>query len=462
VPLLGVQPRLPAPGEAASPVLPPPPSLSHVPAALPARALTAAAAPFELHPSVAFSEEYSDNFRISSTDKVDNFRSTISPGLLVGINGPSTRATVSASLGIAQDSINRLGDFSFFPNLSAAVKQVLGPRLSVSLVDSFTRSDEPALANQFGLRQQRQTFTSNTLGLSVDWLLDLVAAQGYYQLLTFFDSTGTDTISHILGVDASLPLGALMTARAGYEFSRSQTSGATGNETSGTCSGAETFGNGSCASSTTGHLIWGSLARKIGPLTSVGVSTSYWFQSLDNARIGNVSLFTTYELPGRLSLSGSLGYSLLSADSVEDFGTVTTNTSVSYRFAKAVIAVAILQDFNETGLQGQNFGVVLTRSYTGTFDYALTPFIHTTLRASYTEDQFTGVGNSTASPDTKTLSATAGLVWQLRPWLTMGLDYTYTRSSGGVFSTGNATTGNATGNGNATENRVAIRLTSSF
>ena len=89
--------------------------------------------------------------------------------------------------------------------LSAAVKHAFDPRLSVSLVDTFVRSDEPALANQFGLQQQRQTFTSNTLGLSADWLLDLVATQAYYQLLTF--SGTTDTVSQILGADVGVPLG---------------------------------------------------------------------------------------------------------------------------------------------------------------------------------------------------------------------------------------------------------------
>ena len=62
-----------------------------------------------------------------------------------------------------------------------------------------------------------------------------------------------------------------------------------------------------------------------------------------------------------------------------------------------MIGVAIFQDFNQTFLQGENFGVTLTRSYTGTFGYALTPFIDTSLRASYSENQSTGVGNTSAS-----------------------------------------------------------------
>jgi hypothetical protein len=433
-PLLGVQPRLTVPGPGAPFPVPPPPSQSHLPTQLPSPLLTASRFAFDLHPSVAFSEEYSDNFQLTSTNKIDNFRSTISPGVLVGINGARTQGTVSTNLGIVQDSVDSFGDFRFFPSVSAAVKHAFDPRLSVSLVDTFARSDEPALANQFGLQQQRRAFTSNTLGLSADWLIDLLATQAYYQLSTFFSDS--NTISHILGADVGVPLGTLMAVKAGYEFSSSRTTGAT-------------------SSDSTGNLIWGSVARQVGPLRAVGLSTSYSFQTLDSTRIWNISLFTAYELTGRLSLSGSLGYSFLNSDSGGDFSTFSSNTSVSYSFGKAVLAVAILQDFNQTFLQGENFGVVLTRSYTGTFGYALTPFIDASLRASYSENQFTGVGNSTSSPDTKTFSGSASLSWRVRQWLTIGLDYTYTRYDS------NGLSGGAAG-GAAIENRVALRVSGLF
>src|SRR5262249_42795861 len=157
---------------------------------------------------------------------------------LVGINGAKVRGTVAASFGVAQDSSAAAGDVGYFPSLLAAVRYAVDPRLTFSLVERFTRSDDPAVANQFGLRQERQTFNTNTLTRSADGLLDRVATQAYYQLLTFFD--GADTTSHILGVDAGIPIGRLMTAKVGYEFSHSETTGQAENET-------------------TGHLIWASL-----------------------------------------------------------------------------------------------------------------------------------------------------------------------------------------------------------
>lgn len=429
MPVLGIQPRVEAPGPGVVPPIPPPPSQSHLPAPA-APDSTVARAAFELHPSLTFSEGYSDNFEISPTNKIQNARSTLSPGFLLGINGPSTRGTVSVHLPVVQDSVNNLGDFSFFPSVSVAVKQTVNPRLSLSLVDTFTRNDSPALANQFGLQQKRQTFASNTLGLSADWLMDRLATQGYYQLSTF--SGSTDTLSQIVGADVGIPLGSLMAARTGYEFSHARTSSANGIES-------------------TGHLIWASVARQIGPVKSVGISTSYSFQSLDSTGIGNISAFTAYELPGRLSLSASLGYGVLSSDAGGNFSLISMDASASYRFAKSVFSVAILRDVNQTFLQGQDFGIVLTQSYTGSFSYALTPFLGTTLRASYSENEFTGVGNSQSVSATKTFSAQASLAWQLQRWLTMGLDYNYTRYNSG-----------ATSGGAATVNQVTITLTASF
>ncbi len=433
-PLLGVQPPITAPGGTLPPPVPPPPSQSHLPAALPAPEPTAATTPFELHPSLTLSETYSDNFLVSSTAKIDNFRSMLTPGLLLGINTPKTRGTVSVNLGVAHDSINRDRDFGYFPSAVVQIKHAFDPRLSLSLVDTFTRSDEPALANQFGLAQERRTFTSNSLGVSADWLLDLLALQGYYRLSTF--SSNTDTVAHILGGDIGIPLSPLMALRTGYEHSSVDTSGATRQESE-------------------GHVAWASVARQISPFRSVGLMGSYSLQSLSNTRIWNASVFNTFQFAGRLSLSGDIGYSVLTADSGKEFSTVTSHTSATYRFANAFISLAILSDFNQTFLQGQDFGITLTRSYTGTFGYAPTPFIDTALRASYSENTFTGVGNSATRPDSKTLSGTASLTWRLQQWLSLGLDYTYNQYIHGVVP------GGVTG-GTSSENRAAVRLTASF
>jgi hypothetical protein len=428
--LLGIQPRLPPPGRETPFPLPPPPSQSHLPPQLPSPSRTATGPLFDIHPFVGVSEEYSDNFRISATDPVDNFRTMISPGVTIGVNGPRTRGTVSTSLSFTQDTVNNFGDLGFFPAAYAAVKHAFSPRFSLSLVDAFARSDEPALASQFGLEQQRQVFTSNSLSLSADWLVDIFATQGYYQLLTF--SGTNDTVSHILGTNVGAPIGALTAVKAGYELSESTTTGPN-------------------PTSATGGLVWGSIARQIASFTALGVSTSYAWQNLESTRIWNVSLLMAHQLPGRISLSGSVGYSSLASDS-GDFSTISTNSSISYRFGRAIAAIAVFQDFIQTSLQaGENFGITLTRSYTGTLGYALTPLVDLSLRASYNDNDFTGVGNQTSASDSSAIVAGAGVVWRIRQWLTMAIDYAHTRYESAPST-----------NGVAVENSATIRFLATF
>jgi len=148
---------------------------------------------------------------------------------------------------------------------------------------------------------------------------------------------------------------------------------------------------------------------------------------------------------------------VLTSDVGRERSTISSHTNASYRFGNAVLAVAVLSDFNQTPLQVQDFGVTLTRSYTASFGYAVTPLLDTTLRGSYNENSFTGVGNSEARPDATAYSATASVAWRPRRWLSLGLDYTYSRYIRGFTSS----TGSGSG-GPATENRASASLRASF
>ena len=436
-PLLGAQPRLIVPAPGAGPPLPPAPSQTHLPPLLPPPAPPGTRLGFDLRPTFGVSEQYSDNFFLTATNRTENFRSMISPGLLIGINDPRASGTVLASVGIAQDSVDTLGDLHLYPAAAAALRYAFDPRLSLSLFEAYVRSDSPALANQFGLQTTRNTFDTNRLGVSADWLMDVYATQAYYQFSLF--SGQSNTTSQIAGADVGIPVGQAMALKGGYEFFYSKTTGST------------TSGVG--PSETTGHVGWGSIARQISSLCSVGVQGSYSIQTLNNTRIWNVAAVSALELAGRLSLSGSIGYGLLTADS-GDSSIVTSHTSLNYHFARAVFSLAVDSDFNQTFLEGENFGITITRSYTAAFDYALTPTLHALARASYSDNEFTGVGNSAGSPDQQVITGSGGLAWQLRPWLKLAIDYTYTRSYTGSGAGG--------GTGAITENRGTFRLDTIF
>jgi hypothetical protein len=110
---------------------------------------------FDFHPTLGFSEEYSDNFNISVENKVENVRSIITPGLNLLIDTLQTQGRVSAGLGIALDSANSFGDVSLFGGLSGALQYAVSPRLTLYLTDNF--SHRSAVLGSVRLRQ-RQTY----------------------------------------------------------------------------------------------------------------------------------------------------------------------------------------------------------------------------------------------------------------------------------------------------------------
>ncbi|OGK93588.1 MAG: hypothetical protein A2X51_08205 [Candidatus Rokubacteria bacterium GWC2_70_24] len=423
--------------------------------------LAAPTTSFELHPTFGFREEYTDNFTLASRGRTDNFRSTLSSGLNLLINRPRTKGTVSSSVSASQDSATGQGDYQIFPTLNGSVRHTFDPRLSLTVTDSFTRTDEPSQGDQGGLRRERRTFTSNTFSIAADWLLDLIATQSYYRNSVFFGAA--DTVSHILGFNASTRLGALMGLTGGYEYSLRETSGGTSSASTGTTTTSR-----SASSESTGHRVFGSLSRRVGQFGSAGVSSSYSIDSTDDndSRTWNISLVTAYGLPTGLSLSSSIGYSLLDSDRSGTLSTISTNTNASYRFVRAVISLGLFQDFRQTAEEGQDFGVVVTRTMTGTFSYQLTPFINTNLRTSYSRNEPTGSGNTASAQASSTFAAGGGLSWQVLRWLSMVLDYTHTeRSTDGsrTLTTGSSTSGSSSStSSDVSENRAFLSLTASF
>ena len=398
---------------------------------------------FEYYINPSLTESWTDNFNFNTQHKQENYRTTLGLGGTVLVNGPTTKASVSSNVGFAHDTAVKSRDWTVFPTISAALTQIVSPRLTLTATDSYTRNDEPSQADTFGLNRQRQTFSSNSFGLSANWLIDIFATQFYYRN-TFFSSGNSDTVATTFGANASAPIGALTTGRVGYEYSTSSTTGNnTSSNTNNSTIGAANSGN------TSSQTLYGSLSRQVGQFSSAGISSSYTMQEQDNARIWNVSFFSTYGLPSGLSMSSSIGYSLLTSDTQPTSGGITTNSTLSYRFTRAVVALSAFQDFRQTAIEGQNFGIVKTSGYSGTFLYTFTPFLSGNAQVAYTTNSTTGVGNNRSTPDSSTLTAGAGLSWRMLRWLSSTLQYTYTLQS----TSGNSSNANGAVNANGTVNR---------
>jgi hypothetical protein len=423
-----------------------------VPGAFAPAVATVRGALLEFHPTARASLEYSDNFFQTTSRSEDNFRSILGPGFLLLLNGARTFGSLSTTVDLVHDTAEGTGDdVKVFPSLNAAVRYALSPRLALTLTDTFVRNDSPT-TDQFGLRRGRQTYNENTAGISADWLLDQFALQGYYRNILFFNENnnnnaatttgnGRDSITHVLGLNGATRIAFDYLVRVGYELSRTDS---TGSNAGG--------GNGD----TTTHTGFAQASRQFGLYTTAGVSTSYSYQTNQNTKILNGSLFGSYGLPSGLSLAGAVGYSLLNSDVDDNVGTVSGNLSASYRFARAVVSVGVFRDFRQTAQSGQNFGTVSTTSYFGSFLYQFTPFINATLHTSYNENEPTGTGNTQNNRTQTTLSYGASVNWQVLRWLAAAVQFTHTRQTGqGAFNGINGT-------GDFAENIATLGLFATF
>lgn len=436
-----------------------------IPGAFSATTTTFRGATFEFHPTLRLSEEYSDNFFQTTSHSQSNFRSTLGPGFQVLMNGARTFGTAGLTVDLVHDTAPNSGDeVKVFPSLSLAVRYALTPRLALTFTETFIRNDSPSTADQFGLRRGRETFDTNTAGVSADWLLGQIATQAYYRNVLFFNegasssntnntnqnglsqATQNDSITNIFGLNASSRIFTDYVVRAGYEFSKTDT--VNSNNSSSSIGG-----------DTTSHTGFASASRLFGLYTTGGVSTSYSYQTQDNTKIFNASLFGAYGVPSGLSLSASVGYSILNSDTQDNEGTVSVNAVASYRFTRAVISVGVLQDFQQTAQQGQNFGTVESRSFFGNFLYQLTPFINTTLEARYSEATPTGTGNIKTNQTQTTLTYGAALNWLVLRWLTASIRYDFTKQTGNTaFDQGSS----FSNGGDFKENRATLNLFATF
>ncbi|HET6367595.1 MAG TPA: hypothetical protein VFG27_10240, partial [Pseudomonadales bacterium] len=322
--------------------------------------------------SVSLSEQYTDNFHITERGRVENFRTSLSASGTATLNYPNTQGSLTTRLSGAHDSSNDDDSYSFFPSFTGTVQHTFNPRMRLVVSDSYVRDDDPYLSDSTGLRGERDTFSKNTFSISFSWLIDIVQTQVYYRNSFFFGDE--QTMSHIFGATASMPVGALYAVSGGYEFTTRDTTG----DTTGDFSG-QTFV----------HRVFGSVSRSLGTFTSAGVSSSFsWIDSETDSRIGNISLFAAHGVPGGFSVSGSVGYSLFDSDRAENPShRFSASIVASYRFAYATISAGYSQDFRQTADEGEDFGIIFSRTAFVAFSYAITPFVTATARGQYSESE---------------------------------------------------------------------------
>jgi hypothetical protein len=417
---------------------------------------------FQFQPSVSLIEEYTDNFNLTKSDKESNFRSTISPGIRLLINSAFTKGILDYRFAPSYDTAT--DDIEFFHTLLGQVVWDVTPLWKLTLSDTLTRGDQPGEADRLGLRSDRRTFTTNTISLTSDFLLGIVATRQAYQNTIFSDDTGSETISHTLAASAIFPVYQTNSITVAYDYLTSKTTG--GDNGSNTSSGIRsTTGD----SEVDGHQLTLSGSRRLTTQASVGLTGSYGLRSFEDDtgttdfQVWNASIFSSYTLPGRLSLRGSAGVTGIQTDT-ENLGPgFFTLTSLTYQFVRATAALSLDKGFSETFSGGENFGVVDTEGVTGSLTYSFTPTLSGTASAFYRRNKSTGIGNdsdntsSTGDSRSETWGGSIGFGWRILRGLLLDVTYTYVNQSSDSQGGGGTNDTNS-----YTENRVRAGLTFNF
>ena len=375
-----------------------------------------APATFTLHPSIGLTEEYTDNFNLTPRNQVSNFRTLLNLGANLLINGARTQGQISANYAPSYDSSN--GEFSGDRSASLAgqVRYEVSPLFHVLVADTLTLSDEPGLADQLSLRQTRQVFFSNLFYANADYRLETYDLLGYYQLSTFFQDAGANTISNTVGGSVTKSFLRTNFASIGYEFLQSDTS-----------DGGDDI---------TQNQVNATVSRQLNEFTSAGLTGSYTLATVSNERnlnslsdftLTSVSVFANYAVPGIWTVNASIGYSYFDPDRGKTHSTPTTSTTISYQLARATLTLAVDAGYSETYQTGQNFGVIPTWGVRGSVSYPLTSLITGSIAGFYRQNRFI-LGMSTGElPHTEDVwGGTVSVSIPLRQRFSLVLQYGYT------------------------------------
>jgi hypothetical protein len=433
------------------PRTPPPPTIPTAPdVALPLPLPTDPAARptriLDLRPTVTLSEEYTDNFNRSRRDPVSNFRTSLSPGLLVLFERGFLSGQAAYTPTVFHDTA--VDDTGVRHNFAGRLAWQVTPRFRLSAADTLVQSDNPVLADRLTLRRGREEFTSNQFTLTGEYSLPLLDTEGSYRLSTFSSDT-SKTTSNILGLSGSKPLGRIHRATLGYEYLDSETIVKRPD--------ALLFTGATADSTTTGHQVTGSFSRELTRNTTAGLTATYAVREQRTAgrttdfTRWSLSFFNNYVVADRIVLRGSLGVAQLDSDAGRARLVVISNTDFTYYLGAAIFGLRIERGFSETFAEGQNFGVVETSGATGSVTYRFTPLLTGAVSGTYRENKFTGTGGGGQSGrDDTSFGGSANLSYQVLRWLTATMDYSYTETTSSLPQAG------------FIENRVRAALTASF
>jgi hypothetical protein len=411
-----------------SPRLPPPSTIPAGPSVIlpapPPSGQARAGKLLDFRPTLQLSEEWTDNFNLSESNKVSNFRTSIIPGVHALLDSGPVTGSGAYNLTAFHDS--SLGEFGVQNSVAGLLSWQALPTWRLTLSEAFLQSDDPERSDRLLLTRARRDVTTNQTALTSDYnLLALgLDTRQYYRLSQF--SADTSTTSHAFGLSASRALDRIHAVSAGYEYlmsesRRSRTAVAT---------------TGSRDSSISGHQFTASFSRDISARTTAGITGTYATRDRDAATgpssfdRWSILLFNNYTLQERLLLRGSIGVSQIST---RNEPLLTSTSNISYWMGPATLSVGIERGFSETFGETEDFGVVETTALLASLLYRFSPLLTGQASAQYRENEVTGIEGTAGGVNPRgdtTYSFGLTLTYLITRGITASLEATHTESEG--------------------------------
>jgi hypothetical protein len=340
--------------------------------------------PIEIIPSVALSERYTDNFFQRKDHKTEEFRTTLSPSLDIGMTTGKSRSDLHYTLGAFYSSA--LGNNPHFQHfLTGNSKIALTERFSLLLGESLSQSDDPGIANPFGLDQQHVSLKRNDATVSLLYEGDRHSGSLRYtnstieRSFTAADISGTTstgstsqpsstfkTTLNSIGAGGKLLLGQRTTLEGNQTvtFGEVTTTGSATPATSGSSAG------GSSTSSFTSYETTVGAERELPNETRAGVKGSW--SRRDQEGSDSLDLFKGAITVARpiwptLNASASLGFDVARGpiNAAEPSGSFT----LTYLGSALTANLTGAQSLRETFASSQNVGLTRSRELVAALTY---------------------------------------------------------------------------------------------
>jgi len=346
--------------------------------------------PLEIIPSISLSERYNDNYFQRSHNKIDEWRTTISPSLDLGLSTSKTRSDLHYTLGVFHSTaLDNNPYIQHFLNGSSKIS--LTERFSFLVTEAFVVSDDPGIVNPQGVDNQVK-LTRNDVSGSLLYQGDQHSGWLKYTNTNidreFFSVTGSAPVS--TDVSSSFK-NHLNIVGAGGKWQVGPVTTVTGSET-------VTFGDFSqsgpsvTSSTATSFVVYETSVaaeREFPGDTRGGVSTTWSLRDPDvgqNVNLVRPSITVTRPITASVSATASFGYDFAfgGVDTSEPSGSLT----LTYLGNAVTANLTLAQGMYETFTNSQNIGLTRRREVTAGVSYKPTDRVTLSTRASAVQTKF--------------------------------------------------------------------------